>query len=73
MSNVMPHARWSHRPGVIQVDVPAPELSLSAVRPVGVHLVLLLETAEALSLARQLDHVLAMRGRISGEAGEQPS
>jgi hypothetical protein len=50
MSNVMPHARWSHRPGVIQVDVPAPELSLSAVRPVSVHLVLLLETAEALLL-----------------------
>jgi hypothetical protein len=60
MSNVGPHARWSHRPGVIQIDLRAPELSLSTVRPVGVHLVLLLETAEALSLARQLDRVLTM-------------
>jgi hypothetical protein len=60
MSNVMPHARWSHRPGVIQVDLPAPELSLSTVRPVGVHLVLLLEAAEALYLAQQLYRVLAM-------------
>jgi hypothetical protein len=45
---------------VIQIDLPAPELSLSTVRPAGVHLVLLLETSEALSLARQLDRVLTM-------------
>jgi hypothetical protein len=60
MSNAMPHVRWSHRPGVIQIDLPNPELGLSTVRPVGVHLVQLLETAEALSLARQLDRVLTM-------------
>lgn len=37
-----------------------------------VHLVLLLEPEQATVLAEQLARVLAMRGRTSGEAGEQP-
>jgi hypothetical protein len=64
-----PHARWSHRPGMIQLDVPAPELSLSTVRPVGTHLVLMLESGEALALIAQLTRLLGKPAPASENRG----
>jgi hypothetical protein len=69
MATLDPIARRSHRPDRIQVDVPAPECTLSTIQPIGAHLVVLLTAEQARRLHRTLSHVLEQEAE-EAESGE---
>jgi len=59
-----PIARWSHMVGVVAIDVPAPEATLTTLTPIGAHLVVHLRTAQAAELYERLRRLLEPQGRV---------
>jgi uncharacterized protein (DUF697 family) len=53
-----PVARWSHMAGIVAIDVPSPEATLTTLTPFGAHLVLHLRTAQAAELYERLRRLL---------------
>jgi uncharacterized protein (DUF697 family) len=53
-----PVARWSHVAGVVAIDVPYPEATLTTLTPIGAHLVVHLRTAQAAELYERLRRLL---------------
>jgi hypothetical protein len=50
--------------GVVAIDVPAPEATLTTLTPIGAHLVVHLRTAQAAELYERLRRLLEPQGRV---------
>jgi hypothetical protein len=53
-----PIARWSHMAGIVAIDIPGPECTLSTILPIGAHLTIHLRTAQAAELDERLRRLL---------------